>query len=58
MHQDFTELAKQMERVAKKGLKGIKMHHHDFQIAYADDSRFFRTIKKLKKWNICLLHER
>ncbi|HOD93153.1 MAG TPA: amidohydrolase family protein [Clostridia bacterium] len=56
MHQDFNDVEKEMERVAKKGLKGIKMHH-DFQIAYADDSRFFRTYKKAEEMGmICLLH--
>ncbi len=56
MHQEFSDVEKEMERVAEKGLKGIKMHH-DFQMVYADDTRFYRTYRKAEDMGmICLLH--
>jgi predicted TIM-barrel fold metal-dependent hydrolase len=56
MHQDFCDVEKEMERAVENGLKGIKMHH-DFQMAYADDSRFYKTYRKAEETGmVCLLH--
>lgn len=56
MHQDFKDPEEELERVYKKGLKGIKLHH-DFQKADVDDERFIRIYKKCAALNMVnLLH--